>query len=75
MPLARKKTTIEKCKFDSNKKTRPRMNYEWIGKPFRKKIRSKNLKKTVKTKVNLPHVNKKTTSELAKFCSNTVFSL
>ena len=31
MPLARK-TTSEKYKFDLNKKTRPRMNYEWIGK-------------------------------------------
>ena len=31
--------------------------------------------KTVKTKVKLPHVNKKTTSEKANICSNTVFSL
>ena len=28
-----------------------------------------------KNKVKLPHVNKKTTSEKANFCSNTVFSL
>ena len=33
------------------------------------------IKKTVRIKVKLPHVNKKTTSEKAKFCSNTVFSL
>ena len=27
-----KKTTSEKLKFDSNKKIRPRMSCEWIGK-------------------------------------------
>ena len=32
-------------------------------------------KKIVKTKVKLPHVNKKTTSEKANFCSNAVSSL
>ena len=32
-------------------------------------------KKTVKNKVKLPHVNKKTTSEKANFCSNTIFAL
>ena len=26
------KATSENCKFDSNKKTSPRMNYEWIEK-------------------------------------------
>ena len=31
--------------------------------------------KKLKFKVKLPHVNKKTTSEKANFCSNTVFSL
>ena len=46
-----------------------------LGKPFRKKIRSKRIEKTVKIKVNLPHVNNKTTSEKANFCSITVFSL
>ena len=30
-----------------------------LGKPFRKKSDPKNRKKTVKTKVKLPHVNKK----------------
>ena len=34
------------------------------------------IEKTVNIKVvKLPHVNKKTTSEKANFCSNTVFSL
>ena len=33
------------------------------------------IERTVKIKVKLPHVNKKTTSEKANFCSNTVFSL
>ena len=40
-----------------------------------KKIRSKKIEKTVKVKVKLPHVNKKTSSEKANFCSNVVFSL
>ena len=30
-----------------------------LGKPFRKKIRSKKIEKTVKIRVKLPHVNKK----------------
>ena len=33
------------------------------------------IEKTEKIKAKLPHVNKKTTSEKANFCSNTVFSL
>ena len=33
------------------------------------------IEKTVNIKVKLPHVNKKTTSEKANFCSNTVLSL
>ena len=33
------------------------------------------IEKTVKSKVKLPHVNKKTTSEKSNFCSNTAFSL
>ena len=40
-------------------KIRHRMNLKWIGKPFRKKIRSQKLRKTVKIEVKLPHVNKK----------------
>ena len=45
-----------------------------LEKPFRKKSDPKN-RKTVKIEVKLPHVNKKTTSEKANFCSNIVFSL
>ena len=33
------------------------------------------IEKTVKIRVKLPHVNKKTTREKANFCSNTVLSL
>ena len=32
MSQAKQKTTTKKCKFDSNKKTRHRMNCDWIGK-------------------------------------------
>ena len=39
------------------------------------KIRSKKIEKTVKIKVRLPHMNKKTTSEKANFCSNTTLKL
>ena len=45
-------------KFDLNNKTRPRMIYEWIGKTIKKESDPKK-EKTVKTKVKLPHVNKK----------------
>ena len=52
-----KKTTSEKRKFKSNKK----LGLEWavngLGKPFRKKIRSKKSKK-LKIRVKLPHVKK-----------------
>ena len=46
-----------------------------LGKPFTKKNPIQKIEKTVNIKVKLPHVNKKTTSEKANFCSNTVFSL
>ena len=42
----------------TKQKTRPRTDYEWIGKPFRKNP-IQNLKKNSKIKVKLPHVNKK----------------
>ena len=45
-----------------------------LEKPFRKNLIQK-IEKTVKIKVKLPHVNKKTTTDKANFCSNTVFSL
>ena len=56
-------------------KNRPRMNYERIGKTNLEKKSDPKKWNTVKTKMKLPHVNKKTTSEKANFCSNTVFSL
>ena len=45
-----------------------------LEKPF-KKITGSKIEKTVKTKVKLPHVNKKNPSEKMNFRSNTVFSL
>ena len=46
------------------------MNYEWIGNTITKKNPNQKSKKLQK-----PHVNKKTTSEKANFCSNADFSL
>ena len=43
------KTTNEKEKFGSNKKTGPRMNYEWIGETISKKIRLNKWKKQKKS--------------------------
>ena len=43
----------------TKQKTRPRTDYESIGKTIYKKIRSKNIEKTVKIREKLPHVNKK----------------
>ena len=40
-----KKTTSEKWNFRSNKKTKPKMNYEWIGKTIQKKSDPKKSKK------------------------------
>ena len=57
------------------KKTRSRMNYEWIWKTIEKDIRFENRKKTLKVKVTLPQCEQKTTSEKANFCANTVLSL
>ena len=45
-----------------------------LGKPFRKKIRSKNQKKS-KNQSEIAACEQKTTSEKANFCSNAVFSL
>ena len=39
--------------------TRPRINYEWIGKTISKKNPIEIIEKTVKIEVKLPHVNKK----------------
>ena len=43
----------------TTQKTRPRKDYEWIGKPFRKNPIYKIEKKPEKIKAKLPHVNKK----------------
>ena len=40
-------------------KTRPRMNFKWIGKTINKKYPIQKFAETVKIKVKLPHVNKK----------------
>ena len=50
------------------------MNYEWIGKPFRKKSDLKKSKKQ-QIKVKLPNVNKEPLARKEIFGSNTVFSL
>ena len=74
MPHVNKKTTSEKWKFNSNKKLGLEWAVNWLGKPFRKNLIQK-IEKTVKIRVKLPHVNKKTTTEKPNFCSNTIFSL
>ena len=43
----------------TKQKTRPRTDYEWIGKTNQKKNPIQKIEKTVKIKVKLPHVNKK----------------
>ena len=50
--------------------TRPRMEHKWICKIIRKKA----IKKIVKIRVKLPHMNKKITIEKAIF-AQTPFSL
>ena len=46
-----------------------------LEKPFRKKIRSKKIEKTVKNQSEIAACEQKTTTDKANFCSNTVFSL
>ena len=68
------KTTSEKWKFNSNKK----LGREWLWMDWEnhlEKYRIRKIEKTVKIRVKLPHVSKKTTTEKPNFCSNTVFSL
>ena len=43
----------------TKQKTRPRTDYEWIGNTIKKKNPIQKIEKTVKIKVKLPHVNKK----------------
>ena len=57
------------------KKTRPRMNYEWIGKLFRKTSDPKKNRKNSKNQSEIAACEQTTTREKANFCSNTVFSL
>ena len=42
---------------------------------FENKNYNKRNKKTAKINIKMPHVNKKTTSEKANSCSNTIFLL
>ena len=66
-PLARKGS--------SNKKTRPRMNYDWIGKSIKKKNPIQKIEKNSKNQSQIDACEQKITSKKANFCSNTVFSL
>ena len=74
MPHLNKKPLAKKRNLVQLKKLGLERTMNGLGKPFRKKSDPKNRKK-LKIKLKLPHVNKKTTSEKANFCSNTVFSL
>ena len=58
----------------TKQKTRPRTDYEWIGKPFRKKSDPKN-RKNSKNQSEIAACEQKTTTDKANFCSNTIFSL
>ena len=58
-----------------NRKTRPRMDYEWIEKTIIKKFRSKNKKKKTENQCQIAVCEQKTTTEKSNFCSNTIFSL
>ena len=60
--------------FSLTKKTRPKTEYEWIGKTIWKKTDPKIRKKS-KNQSEIAACEQKTTSEKAKFCSNNVFSL
>ena len=57
---SRTSTDVQFKEFSLTKqKTRPRMDYEWIGKTIQKKSDPKKKRKNSKIKVKLPHVNKK----------------
>ena len=51
------KTNSDKCILGSNQNTRPRKNYESMGKPFGKTNSIQKIE-TVNIKVKLPHVNR-----------------
>ena len=75
MPLRRKKPLARNENLIQTKKTRPRMNYQCIGKTIKKTIRFKNLKKNSKNRSEIAACEQKTTSEKANFCSYTVFEI
>ena len=47
------------------------MNYEWIGNTIKKKNPIKKIENLVKTKVKLPHVNKKSLARKRMFVHTT----
>ena len=61
--------------FSLTKKTRPKTDYEWIAKNHLEKNPIQKLEKNSKNQSEIAACEQKTTSEKAKFCSNTVFSL
>ena len=68
------KTTSEKWKSGS-KKQGLGLTMNGLGKPFRKKIRSKKSKNRLKNQSEIAACEQKTTSETANFCSTAVFAL
>ena len=70
IPLVRGSPDVQFKQFSSTKhKTRPRTEHEWIGETDPKN------QKNCKNQSEIAACEQKTTSEKAKFCSNTVFSL
>ena len=69
-----KKTTVEKLKFNSNKKLGLERAVNGLGKPFRKKSDPKN-RKNRRNQSEIAAYEQKITTEKPNFCSNTVFSL
>ena len=74
MPHVNKKNTVEKLKFNSNKKLGLETAVNGLGKPFRKKSDPKN-RKNRKNQSEIAACEQKITTEKPNFCSNTVFSL
>ena len=74
MPHVNKKTTVEKLKFNSNKKLGLERAVHGLGKTFRKKSDPKN-RKNRKNQSEIAACEQKITTEEPNFCSNTVFSL
>ena len=71
MPYMNKKTL---AKNENLVKTRLRMYYEWIGKTSWKKSNPEN-RKNSENQSETAACEQKTSSEKAKFCSNTIFSI